>query len=163
VAADLVSRKRWNLKMRIAIGANKRGRAVLDLLGDSLEHLGHEVERIVLTEGQTVDYPEIAAQVAQQVQQGRTDRGILIGRTGMGMCLAANKFAGVRAAACYDEFMAEASRRYLDVNILCLSADLLGEDLTSRIVEIWLATPFEGGRHAQRIERIGKFERQGSP
>jgi len=79
----------------------------------------------------------------------------------MGMCLAANKFAGIRAAACYDEFMAEVSRRYLDVNVLCLSADLLGEHPTERIVEIWLEAPFEAGRHARRIERISASEQQG--
>ena len=75
--------------------------------------------------------------------------------------MVANRFSGVRAAVCYDEFMADMSRRYLDVNVLCLSADLLGEELTERMVEAWLKAPFEGGRHARRIERISVFEREG--
>ena len=124
--------------------------------------LDHEVVEIAPPEGQPAEYPEIAAKVAQQVQEGRAERGILIGRTGMGMCLAANKFSGIRAAACYDEFMAELGRRYLDVNVLCLSADLLSEHLIERIVKIWLDAPFEGGRHARRIERISTLNQPGS-
>ena len=76
------------------------------------------------------------------------------------MCIAANKFPGVRAAPCHDDLTAEMSRRHNDSNILCLSADLLGERLIGRMIEIWLTTPFEGGRHARRVEKITAIERE---
>ena len=91
--------------------------------------------------------PDMAAIVARKVSGGEADRGILICGTGLGMCIAANKFHGVRAAPCHDDLTAELSRRHNDLNVLCLSADLLGERLIDRMVEIWLTTPFEGGRH----------------
>ena len=77
------------------------------------------------------------------------------------MCIAANKFAGVRAAPCHDDLTAELSRRHNDLNVLCLSADLLGEKLIDRMVEIWLSTPFEAGRHARRVEKIADLEKHG--
>jgi ribose 5-phosphate isomerase B len=86
------------------------------------------------------------------------DRGILICGTGMGMCIVANKFPGVRAANCHDDLTAENSRLHNDANVLCLSADLLGERLVNRMIEIWLKTEFEGGRHAQRVQKISQFE-----
>jgi ribose 5-phosphate isomerase B len=89
----------------------------------------------------------------------RVDRGILICGTGIGMCIAANKVHGVRAAPCHDSITAEMSRRHNDANILCLSGDLLGEELIDRMVRIWLQTEFEGGRHARRVEKIELFER----
>ena len=147
------------LNMHVAVGANNRGLAVRDEVIRVVQHLGHEVAQVQAPEGQAAEYPEIAAMVAQQVLRGNAERGILIGRSGMGMCIVANRFSGVRAAVCYDEFMADMSRRYLDVNVLCLSADLLGEELTERIIETWLTTPFEGGRHAVRIDRISAIER----
>ena len=148
-----------DLNMRVAVGANNRGFAIRDQVTRLLQHLGHQVVVVEMPEGQPTEYPDIAASVAQQVQQGKAERGILIGRSGMGMCMVANRFSGVRAAVCHDEFMADMSRRYLDVNVLCLSADLLGEELTERMIEAWLKTPFEGGRHAVRIERISAIER----
>jgi ribose 5-phosphate isomerase B len=86
------------------------------------------------------------------------DRGILICGTGIGMCIAANKVSGVRAAPCHDTITAEMSRRHNDANVLCLSGDMLGEELIDRMVRIWLATEFEGGRHARRVEKIQRFE-----
>ena len=93
------------------------------------------------------------------MSHGDADRGILICGTSIGMCIAANKVHGVRAASCQDLITAEMSRRHNDANVLCLSADLLGEELMDRMVRVWLDTPFEGGRHARRIEKITKFER----
>src|SRR5690606_33828320 len=78
--------------------------------------------------------------------------------TGVGMCIVANKFAGVRAAPCHDDLTAEMSRMHNDANVLCLSADLLGDRLVNRMVEIWLATKFEGGRHARRLSKIAEYE-----
>jgi ribose 5-phosphate isomerase B len=109
---------------------------------------------------EAVDYPDIAARVARKVAHGEAQRGILICGTGLGMCITANKFPGVRAAPCHDDLTAELSRRHNDSNILCLSADLLGERLVDRMVELWLTTPFEGGRHARRVDKIAALERE---
>jgi ribose 5-phosphate isomerase B len=109
-----------------------------------------------------VDYPDFAIDVATAVREARADRGILICGTGIGMCIAANKVPGIRAAPCHDSITAEMSRRHNDANVLCLSADLLGEELIDRMVRIWLETPFEGGRHARRVEKITRFEESGS-
>ncbi len=93
-------------------------------------------------------------------RSGAADRGILFCATGHGMCIVANKFCGVRAVPCHDDLTAEMSRRHNDANVLCLSADLLGERLVTRMVELWLTTEFEGGRHARRLEKIALFEAQ---
>jgi ribose 5-phosphate isomerase B len=107
-----------------------------------------------------VDYPDIAALVAGRVSRQEVERGILVCGTGLGMCIAANKFARVRAAPCHDDLTAEMSRRHNDANILCLSADLLGERILDRMLETWLSTPFEGGRHARRVDKILELERK---
>ncbi len=145
--------------MRVAVGADYRGVASEDQVIRSVQHLGHQLIQVQTIEGQAAEYPEVAAMVAQLVQQGKAERGILLARTGMGMCVVANKFSGIRAIVCYDEFMAEMSRRYLDANVLCLSAELLGGQHVEKVIETWLNTPFEGGRHAVRIERISAIER----
>jgi ribose 5-phosphate isomerase B len=93
------------------------------------------------------------------VSTGEVDRGILVCGSGIGMCIAANKIPGVRAAPCHDDLTAEMSRRHNDLNVLCLSADMLGERLIDRLVEVWLDTPFEGGRHSRRLEKITELER----
>ena len=98
--------------------------------------------------------------MARAVGQGGAERGILICGTGIGMCIAANKVKGVRAAPCHDSITVEMSRRHNDANVLCLSADLLGEELIGRIVRLWLETEFEGGRHARRVEKITRYEAQ---
>ena len=108
----------------------------------------------------SVDYPDVAARVGSTVSKGDVDRGILICGTGIGMSIAANKFPGVRAAPCHDDLTAEMSRRHNDLNVLCLSADMLGEKLIDRMVEIWLNTPFEGGRHARRVDKIAELEQK---
>jgi ribose 5-phosphate isomerase B len=108
----------------------------------------------------SVDYPDFAALVAKKVSSGEVDRGILICGTGIGMAISANKFPGVRAAACIDEVTAELSRRHNDLNVLCLSGDLLSSRVTERVVEKWMETEFEGGRHARRIDKIGQLEQE---
>jgi ribose 5-phosphate isomerase B len=146
--------------MRIAVGCDHRGCAIRSKLIDLLERLGHEVVDMGTKECVSVDYPDIACQVARLVGEGKVDRGILVCGTGIGMCIAANKVPGVRAAPCHDDLTAEMSRRHNDLNVLCLSADMLGERLIDRMVEIWLTTPFEGGRHARRLEKIAALERE---
>lgn len=146
--------------MRIAVGSDHRGCEIRSKVIDLLRRLGHEVVDAGTATTEPVDYPDIAAVVAGQVSRGEVERGILVCGTGLGMCIAANKFPGVRAAPCHDDLTAEMSRRHNDLNVLCLSADLLGEKLVDRMVELWLNTPFEGGRHARRIEQITKLEQE---
>jgi ribose 5-phosphate isomerase B len=146
--------------MRIAIGTDHRGFPIRARVIDLLQRLGHEVEDLGTYSGEAVDYPDIAARVARKVSHGEAERGILVCGTGLGMCIAANKFKGVRAAPCHDDLTAEMSRRHNDSNVLCLSADLLGERLIDRMIELWLTTPFEGGRHARRVEKILALERE---
>jgi ribose 5-phosphate isomerase B len=144
--------------MKIAIGSDHRGLAVKQRVVPFLQQLGHEVMDVGPSGPGSVDYPDFALEVARAVGDGRVERGILICGTGIGMCIAANKVRGVRAAPCHDSITAELSRRHNDSNILCLSADLLGEELIERMIRIWLETPFEGGRHARRVEKIMKYE-----
>jgi len=144
--------------MKIAIGADHRGFPVRARIIDLLHRLGHDVEDLGTYTGEAVDYPDVAARVARMVSHGEAERGILICGTGLGMCISANKFPGVRAAPCHDDLTAEMSRRHNDANVLCLSADLLGERLVDHMVELWLNTSFEGGRHARRVGKICEIE-----
>ncbi len=125
-----------------------------------LEGLGQEAIDIGTFEEGSVDYPDVAAEVAGRVSRGDVQRGILICGTGLGMCIAANKFSGVRAAPCHDDITAELSRRHNDLNVLCLSGDMLGERLVDHLVEIWLKTEFEGRRHERRVQKIHEMERR---
>jgi ribose 5-phosphate isomerase B len=146
--------------MRVAIGSDHRGFEIRGKVVELVRRLGHEAIDAGAFSADAVDYPDIAADVGRRVSRGEVDRGILICGTGIGMCIAANKIAGVRAAPCHDDTTAELSRRHNDSNVLCFSADLLGERLIDHMVEIWLATPFEGGRHAVRVNKIAEIERQ---
>ena len=146
--------------MKIAIGSDHRGYDAKQRLLPQLQQLGHEVLDVGPQSHDSVDYPDYAFQVASAVGEGRVDRGILICGTGIGMCIAANKVPGVRAAPCHDSITAEMSRRHNDANILCLSADLLGDDLIARMVRIWLQTEFEAGRHARRVDKIARYEQE---
>ena len=146
--------------MRIAIGSDHRGVNVKNKIVELTKRLGHEVQDVGTFGNESVDYPDFAAEVARKVSHHEVDRGILICGTGIGMCIAANKFPGVRAAPCHDDLTAEMSRRHNDLNVLCLSADMLGEKLIDRMVEIWLSTEFEGGRHARRVEKMTQLEHE---
>jgi ribose 5-phosphate isomerase B len=146
--------------MRIAVGCDHRGFSVRNKLVELLQRLGHEVDDVGAFSDEAIDYPDIAALVAGKVSRQEADRGILVCGTGVGMCIAANKFSHVRAAPCHDELTAEMSRRHNDANVLCLSADLLSDQHIDRMISIWLSTSFEGGRHARRVEKINSLERQ---
>lgn len=144
--------------MKVAVASDHRGfefkQRILSLVND----LGHDALDYGPASQDSVDYPDFAARVAQSVSDGEVDRGILICGTGIGMCITANKFDRVRAAACHDDLTAQMSRMHNDANVLCLSADLLGEALVNRMVETWVSTDFEGGRHARRIQKISMLE-----
>ncbi|HUS38796.1 MAG: ribose 5-phosphate isomerase B [Pirellulales bacterium] len=146
--------------MHICVGSDHRGFNVKRQICELLEKMGHEVEDVGVESTDSADYPDIAAIVGKKISEGKADRGILICGTGIGMTIAANKFAGVRAAPCHDDITAEMSRRHNDLNVLCLSADLLGGKLIDRMVEIWLNTDFEGGRHARRVEKISDLDKK---
>ena len=144
--------------MKIAIGSDHRGYEAKRRVLARLQELGHEVLDLGTQSAESVDYPDYAFEVAKSVSQGRVERGILVCGTGIGMCIAANKVRGVRAAPCHDTVTVEMSRRHNDANVLCLSADLLGDELIDRMLRIWLETEFEGGRHARRVKKIISYE-----
>lgn len=146
--------------MRIAVGSDHRGCSIRAKVIELLNRLGHEVIDVGTGTPEPVDYPDIAASVARLVSHQEVERGVLVCGTGLGMAIAANKFVGVRAAPCHDDLTAEMSRRHNDLNVLCLSADLLGERLIDRMVELWMTTPFEGGRHARRVAKIAELEQE---
>lgn len=149
--------------MRVAVGADHRGYETKMKIVSLLERLEHVVVDVGTRSTESVDYPDIAESVGRKVATGEVDRGILICGTGLGMCIAANKIDGVRAAPCHDDLTAEMSRRHNDLNVLCLSADILGAKLIDRMIEIWLTTQFEGGRHERRVSKISKLEQNGPP
>lgn len=146
--------------MRLALGSDHRGYQIKSKLITLLQADGYETIDFGTQGDQAVDYPDYAWEVAKRVSDGSVDRGILICGTGIGMAITANKLANVRAAACSDEVMAEMCRRHNDVNILCLPGDLIGDRPVGDLVRIWLATEFEGGRHARRLEKIVELEKK---
>lgn len=149
--------------MRIALGSDHRGYKQTAHLVDLLRSRGYEVNWVGTRSEQSCDYPEAAWKVGQAIRSGQADLGILICGTGIGMSIAANKIPGVRAAVVHDELTAQLSRSHNNANVLCLSADLLGERFIDKIVEVWLATEFEGGRHARRVAKIHEIEEGRDP
>ncbi len=147
--------------MKIGIASDHRGYQLKNRLMQLLESVDNVDGRVDYgpQDVSTVDYPDYAAMVARGVASGEVDRGILICGTGIGMCITANKFGGVRAATCHDSVTAEYSRLHNDANVLCLSADQLSDQLADQIVRIWLKTEFEQGRHARRLQKIADLER----
>ncbi len=139
--------------LRIAIGADHAGFPLKQALIDSVLK-DYEVIDLGTNSTDPVDYPDIARKVATVVSAGRAKMGILICGTGIGMAIAAGKVRRIRAARCTEPFSAELSRRHNDANVLCLGARVTGVEMAKRTVEVWLNTPFDGGRHARRVEKI---------
>ena len=144
--------------MNIAIASDHRGLELLEVVRNELEDQGHVVDVLGKTSGEPCDYPDQARIVCDSMREGHADRGVLICGTGIGMCITANKFTGVRAALALDELSAQLSRSHNDANVLCLSGDLVGHALGRRIVKAWMATEFEGGRHTRRLEKISSID-----
>jgi ribose 5-phosphate isomerase B len=140
--------------MRIAAGADHAGFELKDALVGRLRGEGHEVVDVGTDSTDSVDYPRFAHEVARGVAAGEVDRGLLICGSGVGMCMTANRHAGVRAADCLREDVAELSRRHNDANVLCLGARLVDVEEAWRITKVWLSAPFEGGRHQRRVDLI---------
>ncbi len=118
----------------------------------------YDVQGIENPDQEAIDYPDVAARVARLVSEKSVERGILICGSGIGMCVVANKFRGVRAAPCYNMVAVELSRKHNNANVLCLSSDMLGLDVCVMMVNKWLTTEFEGGRHGVRIDKIMRIE-----
>ena len=144
--------------MKIAIGCDHRGYEAKKRLLNFLGQLGHEIVDVGTEGSDSVDYPDFALDVAKAVGDGRVDRGILICGTGIGMCMAANKVPGVRAALCGDLYTARMSREHNDANVLVLGGRLMGADMAADILQAWLQTDFAAGRHARRVEKIADIE-----
>ena len=146
--------------MRIAIGADHAGYELKQQIARYLLAQGHQVQDLGTHSPQSVDYPDYAVRVARAVVAGEAERGILICGTGIGMSIAANKVRGARAAVCTDCYMARMARQHNDARILCLGGRVLGLGSALNVVEVFLRTDFVGGRHAQRVDKIGALERK---
>ena len=145
--------------MRVAIGADHAGFPLKEHLKDTLQRLGHAVDDHGTHDEQPVDYPPICLAVGRAVADGRVDRGIVIGGSGQGEQIAANKVAGVRAALCNDLYTARMSRAHNDANVLSLGGRIVAFGLADEILAVWLETTFEGGRHQRRLDQIAAAER----
>jgi len=144
--------------VRISIGSDHRGYEAKERIKALLEDMGLDITDHGVHAKQAADYPDTGFAVAQDITDGRADRGILFCGSGIGMSITANKVAGVRAALCHDELTAQMARRHNDANVLCLAADLVGDALMQGIVRVWLTTEFEGGRHSRRVQKIRDYE-----
>lgn len=146
--------------MRVAIGSDHAGYRLKCHLVETLEKLGHEATDLGTDSEAPVDYPEICAEVGRTVVRGDADRGIVLGGSGQGEQLAANKVRGVRAALCNDLYTARLSREHNDANVLAMGGRIVGTGLADEILALWLSTGFEGGRHAPRVAQIMAIEAQ---
>lgn len=149
--------------MRVALGTDHRGREATRVLEQTLLQQRHEVIFLSETNASCSDYPDAAWPVATAVAHGKADRGVLVCGSGIGMSIAANKVPGIRAALVHDEVGADMSRRHNNANILCLPADLVGSRLMERILTTFMATDFDGGRHARRVAKITAIENGDDP
>ena len=146
--------------MKVAIGADHAGVELKAHLVAELERLGHEVDDLGTHSTESVDYPLICAAVGRAVVRGDADRGIVLGGSGQGEQIAANKVHGVRAALCNDLYTARLSREHNDANVLSMGGRIVATGLASEILEVWLTTKFEGGRHDRRVAQIAEIEQQ---
>src|SRR6516162_9395785 len=146
--------------VRIAIGADHAGFALKEHFKHTLATLGHAVDDYGTNSEAMVDYPPICLAVARAVAERRADRGIVIGGSGQGEQIAANKVVGIRAALCNDVFTAVLSRQHNDANVLALGGRIVALTLADEILKLWLDTPFNGGRHQRRLDLIAEAERR---
>ncbi len=145
--------------MKIAIASDHAGFVLKEELKTFLAEEGHDVVDLGTDSEVPVDYPPFCAAAARQVSDGRTDRGIVLGGSGQGEQIAANKVDGVRASLCHDLYTARLAREHNDANVLSMGARVIAPAYAKEIVQVWLATPFAGGRHEPRIEQIAMIER----
>ncbi|HWF84745.1 MAG TPA: ribose 5-phosphate isomerase B [Vicinamibacterales bacterium] len=146
--------------MRVAIGADHAGFLLKEHLRETLTRLGHTVDDHGTDSEAPVDYPPICIAVGRTVADGRADRGIVIGGSGQGEQIAANKVVGIRAALCNDLYTARLSREHNDANVLSMGGRIVAFGLADEILTLWLATAFAGGRHQRRLDQIAAAEQQ---
>ena len=146
--------------MRVAIGADHAGFPLKQHLIATLQRLGHDVDDRGTHSDAAIDYPPICADVARRVVAGQAERGIVIGGSGQGEQISANKVHGIRAALCNDLYTARMSRAHNDANVLAMGGRVVGWGLAEEILTLWLATAFEGGRHQRRVDQIMEIEKQ---
>ena len=144
--------------MNVVIGCDHRGYPLKEKLKKFLNDRKVDVLDVGTSSTDSVDYPDFGSAAAEKVSTGEYERGIVICGSGIGMSMVANKLPRVRAALCHDEYTAKMSRLHNDSNILSLGADVIDEILAKKIVETWLDTAFEGGRHRRRVDKIEQFE-----
>ena len=144
--------------MKLAMGCDHGGYALKELLKEHLTEQGHQVVDCGTDSADSCDYPDFGAAAARAVADGRCERGIVVCTTGIGISIAANKVRGIRCALCGDPLSAEMTRRHNDANMLALGAGMVGPNLARRIVDVFLSTPFEGGRHQRRVDKITALE-----
>ncbi len=147
--------------MKIALGCDHGGFSHKNAISEYLQKNGYDVIDFGIYEEKAVDYPDIAQKVCRSIQSGECDRGILICGTGIGMSLAANKFKGIRAAACSEHFSAKYTRLHNDANILCLGGRVIGIGTALELTDLFVKTDFEGGRHQNRVNKITEIENNG--
>lgn len=140
--------------MKIALGCDHNGVELKNILIDHLKTLGHDYHDFGCYSNQSVDYPDVAQDVAKSISAGNYEQGLLICGTGIGMSIAANKIPGIRAALCQDAFNAERARQHNDANILCIGATVTTEAEAINILKSYLSASFEGGRHERRVNKI---------
>jgi ribose 5-phosphate isomerase B len=148
--------------MRVVIGSDHAGYVLKGSVMRHLRDAGHQVDDIGTFSEEPVDYPPICADVARRVVRGDGDVGIVIGGSGQGEAIAANKVHGARAALCHDEYTSRLARRHNDANVLSLGARVVADELALDIVDVFVATDFEGGRHVARIGEITAIEEEES-
>jgi len=146
--------------MRVAIGTDHAGYPLKEDLKAFLTELGHEVDDVGTHSEEAVDYPAFCAEVARRVRDGRVDRGLVLGGSGQGEQIVANKIRGVRAALCNDLFTAMLSRHHNDANVLAMGARIVAPTLAREILTLWLEAGFDGDRHQRRIEQITQIEEE---
>jgi ribose 5-phosphate isomerase B len=147
--------------MIIVLGSDHAGFVLKEEIKELLSGLGSEVRDVGTSSSASVDYPDYAGRVAREILEGKAEKGILVCGTGVGMCIAANKFGGIRAAVAWNVEIARLSRQHNDANILCLPGRFLDDAVALDIVRAWLEARFEGGRHQRRVEKISELEGQG--
>ncbi len=144
--------------MRLVIGSDHAGFVLKQEVIRHLEEAGHQVDDVGTFSPEPVDYPPICAEVARRVVRGAGDLGMVIGGSGQGEAIAANKVHGARAALCHDEYTARLARKHNDANVLSVGARIVATELALDILDVFLATAFEGGRHVARIEELAAIE-----
>lgn len=144
--------------MKIALGCDHGGYELKRYLIPVIERLGHQVQDFGCDSTESCDYPDFGAAAARAVADGSCERGIVICTTGIGISIAANKIKGIRCAHCADSLQAEMTRRHNDANMMAIGAGFTGKNMAERMVEVFLNTEFEGGRHQRRVDKVMALE-----